>query len=85
MNKSEISAAKDFKVHQYAICDKCKKQAALLMSYVQTYDSSEGDTWEAQAFILCCNELQVISYFTESDRFLKIEWAVVYFKFGFLL
>jgi len=72
-NKDEVIVAKDFKYHQYLKCDKCKKEQPLIVSYEQTADSPEGDTWEANAFIICCDKIQPFQTYVEADRFLTIE------------
>lgn len=73
VNNNEVVAARNFKPHQYLACTLCKKDAPLLMSYEQTYDSLECDVWEADAFIICCDKLQEFQHFSDSNRFLRIQ------------
>lgn len=39
----------------YHPCSTCGREQPVLMSYEQTYDSPEGDTWEKKAFIICAD------------------------------
>ena len=51
-------------------CPDCGKEALALMSYSQTYDSPEGDTWEKEAFIIHCDKIHYLKKIARSNRFL---------------
>ncbi len=36
-------------------CSACKEDQPLIESYCQTYDSPEGDVWEKNSFVFCCD------------------------------
>ncbi len=45
-------------------CVACKDKHPVLMSYQQTYDSPEGDTWEKNAFMICPKTFTMTVYKT---------------------
>lgn len=69
----DIIANKEFEPKLYSSCPKCKKESPVIMSYEQTEDSPEGDTWEIEAFIICCEKIHKIKHSASSSRFLTIE------------
>ena len=52
-------------------CSKCKSAQPVVEHYVQTDDSSDGDEWLKERFVLCldCNSTTVLESKTSSSRF----------------
>ncbi len=52
-------------------CSKCKTPQLLVEHYEQTYDSSDGDEWLKEHFVLCldCNSTTVLKSETSNSRF----------------
>lgn len=53
----------------YNPCPSCKRNQPVLMTYEQTVDSPEGDTWEKEAFIFCKDGIHKLAHFVRSYRF----------------
>lgn len=56
----------------YRKCEVTGKLVPLIMSYEQTYDSPEGDTWEKNVFYIRGDSMGIVDVekFTRNDRFL---------------
>lgn len=50
-------------------CPNCGTERPLIQSYHQTYDSPDGDEWQKQQLVLCCDAVQVIDTQTSEYRF----------------
>lgn len=54
----------------YHACDGCGKKQPVIMTYEQTFDSPEGDTWTKDAFTICCTGRNNIARVERDYRFL---------------
>lgn len=70
IEEKDIIPRRDFNPGLTELCPECKKQNPVMMSYAQTYDSPDGDTWQKQAFLICCNKVQVLKRVATGGRFL---------------
>lgn len=66
----DIQPDSDFAPSLHEPCPKCGGHVPVIMSYNQTYDSPEGDKWQKQALLICCNNLNVLKTLTRDYRFL---------------
>lgn len=73
ITEKDIIASKEFSPKLYGNCPECKDKQPVIMSYSQTEDSPEGDTWEKDAFMLCCNKIHEVKHVRSSYRFLSVE------------
>ncbi|MFH0831703.1 MAG: hypothetical protein V1886_02445 [archaeon] len=73
VTENEIVASEKFKPHAYEKCPDCNKRNPIIVKYEQTEDSPEGDTWEAEAFAICCDKIRTIKHIGGDSRFLHIE------------
>ncbi len=54
----------------YQPCPQCKADQPVLMLYLQTEDTPDGDTWEKDAFILCAEDgIYKLAHFESDHRF----------------
>lgn len=72
-NENWIVASKKFIPRIYNKCPDCGRRNPVLVRYEQTEDSLEGDTWEADAFAICCNKIRTIKHLGSDCRFLHFE------------
>ena len=70
MDDKDIRPSLDFVPALHKPCPKCNRHVPVVMSYTQTYDSAEGDEWQKQALLICCNNLTVLKTFSSDYRFL---------------
>lgn len=73
ITEKEIIASMEFSPKLYGNCPECKDKQSVIMSYSQTEDSPDGDCWEKEAFIICCNKIHSIKKVSSSYRFLSRE------------
>lgn len=72
-SENDIAASKKFKPRIYDKCPECSKKNPVMIKYEQTEDSPEGDTWEADAFAICCDKIRTIKHIGGDSRFLHFE------------
>ena len=66
---SDEDIVRSNKPKMYKTCDECGTNQPALMTYSQTYDSYDGDTWAKEAFIICCAGKKNIAQVCRDHRF----------------
>lgn len=70
MGDEDIDYSANFEPSLMYKCPKCSTEVPILMSYRQTRDSDEGDTWTKKAFIICCDKIVELKKINNEYRFL---------------
>jgi len=73
ITEKDVIASHDFEPKLYGNCPECNSKIPVIMWYAQTYDSPEGDTWEKDAFMICCDKIHKVKHVASSYRFLSFD------------